>query len=246
MRGTSHSLRQKPPPSDRRPSRAAAGEYTVDGNFSLVALPGTTNSGTIDTARYDLGSGAIASSEVSPLVMLRWGRWAGGAAVVTNLVAGTTHTINLSQQSLHWIEGADAAPPVMPVTGTATYALIGGTSPTDRAGNIGILNNASLSADFTHQQVAASFDVTVNNVNVIAAGAGNIGAAQGLQPHQFGGSISAGSISNSAATPQGSFSGFFTSPGGTQSGVPGGAGLTYTISDGQGLNIDGAAAFRNK
>jgi hypothetical protein len=226
--------------------RAAADNYALDSNFELVSLPGVTDSGTIDSARYGIGTSTVVASDVSPLVMLRWGRWSGGTANVTNLLTNTSRSIDLSQRSLHWIEGADAATPIMPVTGTATYALIGGTVPTDRAGNLGVLNGASLSADFTHQQVAAAFDVTVNNVNVVALGTGNIGVAQGLQPHQFGGTVNAGAVSNSAATPHGSFSGFFTSPGGTQSGVPGGAGVTYTISDGQGLTVDGAAAFRNQ
>lgn len=226
--------------------RAAASDYAVDANFRLAALPGVTDSGTIDTAIYAIGNASIRSADVSPLVMLRWGRWSGGTADVTNLVSGATQALDLTQRSLHWIEGSDLAAPVMPVTGTATYALIGGTTPTDRVGNVGILNNATLNADFTSQQIAASFDVTVNNVNVIATGGGSIGAAQGLQSHQFAGSFNGGTISNSANTPQGSFTGFFTSPGGTQPGVPGGAGVTYSISDGPNFTIDGAAAFRNR
>ncbi len=165
---------------------------------------------------------------------------------MANLVSGITQTMDLSQRSLHWIEGADMAAPVMPVMGTATYALIGGTSPTDRVGHVGALNNAALNANFTTQQIAASFDVTINNVNVIATGAETSVPAQGLQSHQFAGSFNGGVISNSATTPQGSFSGFFTAPGGTQPGVPGGAGVTYSITDGANLTIDGAAAFRNR
>jgi hypothetical protein len=107
-----------------------------------------------------------------------------------------------------------------------------------------MLNNASLSADFTHQTVSASLDLTVNQVNVMATGNGSIGASAGLPAHQFNGTITSGVISGSGATPQGSFSGFFSAPGGTQPGVPGGAGLSYTITDGHSLTVDGAAAFR--
>ncbi len=107
-----------------------------------------------------------------------------------------------------------------------------------------MLNNASLSADFTHQTVGASLDLTVNNVNVIATGAGSIGASAGLAAHQFKGAITSGVVSGSGATPSGSFSGFFSSPASTPAGAPGGAGLSYTVTDGHGLTVDGAAAFR--
>jgi len=133
----------------------------------------------------------------------------------------------------------------MPQFGTASYALIGATVPTDRAGNTGILNNASLNANFTSQLVSASFDITINNLNIVATGDGAIGAQLGLPAHQFGGVINGGIISPIQGTPTGSFSGFFSAPGGTVPGVPGGAGLTYSIGDGQGIIVvDGAAAFR--
>ncbi len=121
--------------------------------------------------------------------------------------------------------------------GSATYALIGATSPTDRAGHSGgTLNNASLTADFTHQTVDASLNLTVNSVNVIANGTGSIGASAGLPAHQFTGAITSGSISGSGTTPQGSFSGFFSAPARPLSRVSRAAvGLSYTITDGHAL-----------
>jgi hypothetical protein len=225
-------------------SRASATSYDLDSDLGLVAMPGIASNVSAGAARYAIGGSAKAESDVSPLVMLRWGRWAGGTATVTNLADNTTYSLDLSQRSLHWVESADATPPVIPQFGTATYALMGATNPTDRAGHKGSLNNATLAADFTHQTVGASFDVTVNHVNVVASGAGLIGTSAGLPAHQFNGTITSGAISGTGAIPQGSFSGFFSARGGTQSGVPGGAGLTYTITDGQGLTVDGAAAFR--
>ncbi len=53
--------------------RSAPTDYALDSNFRLTSLTGTTNSGTIDGARYDIGSARVMSSGVSPLVMLRWG-----------------------------------------------------------------------------------------------------------------------------------------------------------------------------
>jgi hypothetical protein len=227
-------------------TRASAGSYDLDNDLGLTAMPGVANTATADTARYLIGSSTKVESDVSPLVMLRWGRWAGGTASVNNLVTGALADIDLSQRSLHWIEGADsAAPPVIPQSGTASYVLLGATTPTDRAGHTGVLNGASLNADFTHQTVDASFDVTIDHVNVVGNGTGSIGANAGLAAHQFNGTITSGVISSSGATPQGSFSGFFTGPGSNPSTAPSGAGLTYTMTDGNGgLTVDGAAAFR--
>jgi hypothetical protein len=231
-------------------ARVQPADYALDGDFRLVSMPGETNTMPADPAHYALGTSTNTASDVSSLVMLRWGRWAGGTAVVTNLATNSSYTIDLSQRSLHWVQGGDSAsPPVMPQFGTATYALIGATNPTDRSGHTGILHNAAMMADFTNQAVAASFNLTVNDVNVTASGNGSIGAVLGLPAHQFAGSITTGTMITtpglSLGTPQGTFSGFFSAPGGTQPGVPGGAALTYSITDGMGgLAIDGAAAFR--
>jgi hypothetical protein len=146
---------------------------------------------------------------------------------------------------VHWIESADrGAPPVIPTSGTASYQLIGWTTPTDRAGHLGTLNNATLNADFTAQLVNASVDIAINGQSWIANGQGPIGAALGLQPHQFGGAFSSGAVGASGTNPSGSFRGFFTNPSGV-SGAPRGAGFTYTITDPtSGSSVDGAAVFR--
>jgi hypothetical protein len=226
--------------------RASAGTYYLDSDLGLAVMPGIANSATADSARYLIGTSTTVESDVSPLVMLRWGRWAGGTAIVNNLVTSSLDNLDLSQRSLHWIEGADsAAPPVIPQSGTAFYTLVGSTTPTDRAGHTGVLNSASLNADFTHQTVDASFDVTINHVNVVGNGMGAIGANAGLAAHQFNGTITGGVVSSTGTAPQGSFSGFFSGGGSTPSTAPSAAGLTYTITDGAGgLTVDGAAAFR--
>jgi len=226
--------------------RAGPTDYVLDASYNPVSMPGLTNGDPQNPARYDIGTNTLVESGVSPLVMLRWGRWAGDNADVTDLLSGSAYAVNLKLSSLHWIESADsAAPPVMPQFGTYTYALIGATAPTDHSGNVGVLNNASLSADFTNQLVAASLDISINNFNVIATGDGVIGAQAGLPAYQFTGTINGGIINPVQGTPQGTFSGFFSTPGGTVPGVPGGAGLSYSISDQQGLVVvDGVAAFK--
>jgi hypothetical protein len=173
---------------------------------------------------------------------MRWGRWAGGDITITD--AAGTLTQSLAQQSLHWIETGDqAAAPVMPVSGTAVYTLIGSTSPTDTLGNVGVLGSATFSADFTTQTVDSALDLTLAGNNWVMSGRGSIGAQAGLQPHQFSGAYN-GTI-NGALPAFGSYTGFFSQPGGTTPGVPGGAGLSYTLGDGQGVfSATGVAVFR--
>lgn len=171
---------------------------------------------------------------------LRWGRWSGG--VMTLNSPGLAITQDLSRQSLHWIYADGANTPAMPQTGTATYTLAGHTNPTDNQGHVGTLGTAAFAADFTNQTVTSSLSLTINGTNWNADGAGVIGGQVGLAPHQFQGAyqnvtIGAGQIGF------GSFSGFFTAPGGTQPGVPGGVGLTFVLDDDQGLQVTGAAAF---
>lgn len=171
---------------------------------------------------------------------LRWGRWSGGALAVS--VPGATSTQSLAQQSLHWIYGDSASAPAMPQAGTATYTLVGGTSPTDNQGHVGTLGTAAFAADFTNQTVTSALSLTMNGVNWTADGAGVIGAQLGLQPHQFGGVYQTVTIGGQPGG-NGSFSGFFTSNGGTRSGFPGGVGLSFSLDDDVGLFVTGAIAL---
>ena len=220
--------------------------YALDTNFDLVKLTGVADVQANQSGTFDLGTSTIAESGVAPLIMVRWGRWSGGNTTVTNSVTGQVSTLNLSESSLHWVMSADAAnAPVMPVSGSANYALVGSTAPTDRVTAVGVLNSATFSADFTSQSVNSTLDLTVNNLNWQVSGQGVIGAQAGLPAHQFSGAYTSGTINSTQGTATGTFSGFFTAPGSTVPGVPGGVGLTYSLVDGQGLNqVDGAAAFQ--
>lgn len=226
---------------------APANSYGVDAGFNLTQFTATAiPADPPQVGVFTIGTSSLVESDVSALTMLRWGRWSGGNAAYTDVGSGATGTIDLTQASLHWIEGADgAAPPIMPVSGTVSYSLIGATVPTDRLGNVGVLNSATFDANFTTQQVATSVDLTVNNLNWVASGIGSIGGQANLPAHQFAGSFN-GIINPIQGTVSGTFSGFFTTPGSNVPGIPGGVGLTYSLQDGfmQVSPVDGAIAFK--
>jgi len=213
----------------------AAGRYALDSANRLVRfdapVPGRVGG---DTVTFEIGTAANVDTGFDSTTVLRWGRWAGGEAV------------SLANQSLHWISGPEGAPPVMPVTGTANYSLLGATSPTDNLGNVGVLGDASFTANFTTMQVDSTLSLDIAGSNWSATGTGTIGAQVGLPAHLFQGFYNAVVIDGITGG-SGNFSGFFSEPGETSDAAfPGGAGLTYRLSDPQGAaTVTGAVAFGN-
>jgi hypothetical protein len=222
----------------------AVADYAVDGNGDLNRFAGPYPAGAAAVpAAYDIGTATVAQSAADAGTGLRWGRWSGGQAIAQ--ASGQPNTIDLGQASLHWIVSADAAtPPTLPVAGTVSYTLVGGTSPTDPAGNVGTLGSASLTADFTNGTVASDLNLALGTVNWSATGTGVIGAQLGLPAHQFGGNYTVTITGGQAPGGTGGFSGFFVTPGGSDPAVPGGAGLSYALIDDAGLlSVQGTAAF---
>ncbi len=112
-------------------------------------------------ARYALGSATVQQAGTDPETGLAWGRWSGGTATVTG--NGQTANLNLSSSSLHYIfSGTQNAPVNLPLTGTATYDVVGSTSPTDNLGHVGALNSASLAANFTNRTADATVNFAIN------------------------------------------------------------------------------------
>ncbi len=209
-------------------------QFPLDILVNDTLLPGVVSIGT--SANTNTGSDTATG--------LGWGRWSGQQAVAT--VPGATLPIDLASSSLHWVMAASAAnAPAMPQTGTANYTLVGNTDPTNTTGVVGTLGSATFDADFTNNTVASTLDLTVGSINWNATGAGAIGAQQGLPAHQFGGGYSVTITGGQVPTGSGGFAGFFSAPGGTQPGVPGGVGLSYTLIDDQGLDsVQGVAVFQ--
>lgn len=176
---------------------------------------------------------------------MRWGRWSGGSTSIA-LSDGSTVTQDLGNQSLHWISSGEGSPPAMPITGIATYSLIGSTSPTDDQGNVGVLGSASFVADFTNLSVDSSLQIDINGSNWLASGVGNIGTAAGLPAHLFQG-LYGNVVVDGIRGGAGIFSGFFSDSGAIPNPLfPAAAGLTFSLQDPQGTSsVSGAVVFGN-
>jgi hypothetical protein len=188
---------------------------------------------------YSIGTASVAQSGSDPATGLTWGRWSGGVATVN--AGGAQQALSLDGRSLHYVfSGVQNGPVALPLTGTATYDLIGSTSPTDTRGNVGTLNSATLAANFTNRTVDT-------NVNLTIAGQTINGAANGVPIYReqyftaFRGNTAGLPVPQqlvitcNPACPQagGSLSGFFAGRGAE------GAGMMYNLN-----GASGAAAFR--
>jgi FecR-like protein len=221
------------------------GEFQLDAGHNLTAFAGPYPVlGQIPPiANFDINSAANIDTGFDSMTVMRWGRWSGGSASIM-LSDGSTVTQDLGSQSIHWISGPEGAPPAMPVTGIATYSLIGSTSPTDDRGNVGVLGSASFVADFTNMSVDSSLQININGSNWLASGIGNIGTAAGLPAHMFQG-LYGSVVVDGIGGGTGLFSGFFSDPGSMPNPLfPAGAGLTFSLLDAQGAaSVSGAVVF---
>lgn len=102
------------------------------------------------------------------------GRWMGATVTVTdNAVPANIYTYTPAA-SLWAVILPPPAGYVPSLVGTTTYNRAGNTTPVDANGNLGILNSASLTANFTSQLVDAAVNLTMNTGTM--AGTYNVSA----------------------------------------------------------------------
>lgn len=151
------------------------------------------------------------------------GRWVGGSITVSDNVAVNpipTFTRNLGLTSEHW--AIMLAPPtgyVQTLTGITTYTKVAATSPTDALGTAGVLNTATLTANFTSQLVDATLNLTISGktLDVVAAGMAINGS-------------SFSTVTQATATCTGCVGTYYANVGGGFAGdAAASAGLNYTL-----------------
>ncbi|MBI1892290.1 MAG: FecR domain-containing protein [Burkholderiales bacterium] len=108
----------------------------------------------------DVSSSSVAGVPVS------WGRWVGGNIAVYSADGSTLlGKIDNTSRSLHWVTIGSVPSNFLqpPLTGTASYTVLGSTNPTDLIGNVGTLTNATLNANFTSARANTTIDVSFNS-----------------------------------------------------------------------------------
>ncbi len=141
-----------------------SGEVTqdqVNGQIRGFSAPVNVQSvGYTPYAGYGIGTANVLDGGFDPATGLSWGRWSGGAATVA--AGGNSQSVSLSGQSLHYVfAGAQSGPVSLPLTGTASYDVMGSTRPTNGT-NVGTFNSATLNANFTARTVDFGVNFTNN------------------------------------------------------------------------------------
>ncbi len=206
---------------------------------------------TENPVRFSIVSGGATAalapdSGKDPATGITWGRYTGGMIAVTDRINGSPLSpLNVANQSLHVVlSSGQAGPTVLPISGAATYTLVGNTLPTDNLGHAGTLTSATLNANFTAKIVDAAVNVAINGNNWAATAVG-LPIIKGIAfeaEKKFGASSSplGVTVNGSPSGTAGTLSGVFTGPAG------GGAMLGYSLNQGgaAGASVSGVAAFR--
>lgn len=177
-----------------------------------------------------------------------WGRYASGNVAIVDRITGSPIGVINAGNTRHFIMGsAQSGPPVLPVSGTFNYTLVGNTNPTDSSGNVGTLNSASLTANFSAQTVTTSVNATVGAINWTATTPTAVPIQKGTffeaqKPLSGTGTLNVGCSGGSCnpASVAGRIVGGFAGTTGQ------GAGIAYSLNTGgvSGTTMGGVAAFK--
>lgn len=224
-------------------------------NIELTAVPvadidsvgAAPNFGTNDL--YNVGVAGVSQIDTGedPNTGIFWGRYINGVFEVPGVDANGNQTPNdpFGNRSLHFVSGTSADFVQLPVSGTATYTLVGGTTPTDNFGHTGTLGSAFLNADFTNHEVSVALEV---NIDSRAWVVDNSSVPLNSSAATFGGSVPVFITGTSSGTTGfGEVAGFFAGDQASPGEPTSGAGLSYSLSDSSGgttgQTVSGAAAL---
>lgn len=231
-------------------SPAATSTMSMDGSGNLIGfdtmLPQYSFMPSGDTqspTHLDIGAATLTDTGTDTDSGITWGRWSG-TITATDRVTGSITSPSFNPQDLHFIAGPEMSSPVnLPITGTQTYQFAGGTQPTDNLGNIGTLNSASLTADFTNMTVATGINVTVDTTTFDASS-----VATPIENGRYFNATHNDSLSiacsgaGAGTTQTGVISGAFYGAHGESAGAV----YSFNTTDGGSINttISGTAAFK--
>ena len=142
-----------------------------NGALPYTGSPGALPSSPLTGVTVSFSGGTTPDASYNDTVDgIRMGRYTGGTITTTdfsNPDNPLTYYTQLGNNSLDWV--VSEIPVSIPTTGSFQYNVAYATKPTDSLGNVGTLDYASLSANFTTQTVSPAVGITINNQNLSAA-----------------------------------------------------------------------------
>ncbi|HMA90790.1 MAG TPA: FecR family protein [Burkholderiales bacterium] len=170
--------------------------------------------------------------------IIAWGRWTGGVNINCGAALCPAQPTYTNNQGLHYVVGLPT--PSLPTSGTATYALLGATSPTYVDGRTapGTLSSGNLDVKF--QATGATIGVNLNVAMPDKMGYMISGSAGTTSGSMFSGGTNLMVQGTGSASCDGNCSasvqGFFAGPSAQR------VGLAYTINDSASIGPTGAQA----
>ncbi|MGP1678305.1 MAG: beta strand repeat-containing protein [Burkholderiales bacterium] len=145
--------------------------YTDGAAVAYTGTPGGTASSPLTAALVSFSGGTAPDGNYNDSVNgIRIGRYSGATITTTDLSTPSTPLTFYTQLgSNSFIWAVRELPASIPIAGSFEYDTAYATKPTDSLGNVGTLNYASLSADFSKQTVNPAVGVTINNQNLSSA-----------------------------------------------------------------------------
>ena len=226
------------------PGYELAGVATAGGAGPILPVNGYFSSAVFDSsgALTSFTSGATTYSLAGTQAdfgtadgVIAWGRWTGLVNVTTGTV--TTPVTIASNDGLHYVIGLPTPAASLPTSGTFTYNMIGGSSPTFSNGSAppGVLNSASLAGNFTTGAVNINLQATAGGSTYTGAAAGVMGGAT----FNAMGTATSSAPTNCTVGCGLNVNGFFTGAGASH------AGMVYQITNTTpGVSLNGTAALR--
>ena len=142
--------------------------YTSNAPVPYTGSPGGLPTSPLTAATVSFSGGSTPDGNYNDTVNgIRMGRYLGGVITTTDLSTATTpatYFTPLGSNSVNW--AVREIPASIPTTGNFEYTPAYATKPTDSLGNVGTLNYASLSANFSKQTVSPAVGITINNQNL--------------------------------------------------------------------------------
>ena len=141
------------------------GRVAVYESSSGTTTTTATGQGIPTTIKIGTAANRDASSVTFNGTTISWGRWEGGKIDIYSR-DGTIKlgTVDNTNRSTHWLTSSVLTREFfkLPLTGTASYSVVGNTSPTDAKGNVGTLGAVTLNADFANAKANASINLSFN------------------------------------------------------------------------------------
>jgi hypothetical protein len=224
---------------------SATATFNSAGQMTDIAFDNPNFGGNM--TKYTLGAGG-SQTEFGTDGILAWGRWTGPVSAASNACDGVCPSQDLTfgpNQGLHYVVGLPT--PVMPTAGTASYALMGATSPTFTDGHAAPGTFAGgLSVDFGQQTITLGMIVSMPSdgkgwaIGGTTSYSGNAftASASSFSPGSF--NIAGTNANSCTSSCSASVQGFFAGTDASR------VGLGYAISDSSAssTNVIGAAAFK--